>query len=139
MISAGAIIFTRTNEGVKYLLLKHKKTGTHWGFPKGQIENGENPEETALREAREETGIELKKFIKDFKLRDSYFFINREGIKIEKKVIYFLAESDEGKIKLSEEHSEIVWFSFEDALRLLDREKLKEILKRAQEKINSKK
>ena len=40
------------------LLIKHIKSG-YWSFPKGHVENGETEEETAKREIKEETGIDV--------------------------------------------------------------------------------
>lgn len=60
----------RKEKGIKYLLLND---GNIWGFPKGLLEKGEDEKETAIREAKEETGLEDLKF-KDFKERISYFY-----------------------------------------------------------------
>jgi len=138
MISAGVIIFRRTEKEIKYLLLKHIKNGTHWGFPKGRIGEGEGVKEAALREVREETELKLKKLIEGFKSKESYSFINKDGVKIEKTVIYFLAEIKEEKMRLSEEHSKIGWFSFNEALRKLKEQNLRDLLKKANYAINSK-
>ncbi len=138
MISAGAIVFRKIKKEIKYLLLKHIKNGTHWGFPKGRIEEREEIKETALREVREETGLKIKKLIGEFKWEENYSFINKEGIKIKKKVIYFLAEIEEEKTRLSKEHSKIGWFSFNEALKKLEEPSLKNLLKKVDDLINSK-
>ena len=54
-VVAGFVIFRRTEEGVKYLLLY--KRGEYWNFPKGHFEEGEGSLDTALRETEEETGL----------------------------------------------------------------------------------
>ena len=54
-ISAGIIIYRKTLEGVKFLLLYHG--GGYWNFPKGKIEAEEKSFQAALREIREETGL----------------------------------------------------------------------------------
>ena len=51
---------------IQYLLLKHR--AGHWNFPKGLIEKGEKLEQAALREVKEEAGLENLKFIKGFKV-----------------------------------------------------------------------
>ena len=55
--SCGAVVFTRTDKGVKYLLIANLKG--IYGFPKGHVEAGETEEQTALREIREETGLRV--------------------------------------------------------------------------------
>src|SRR5262249_6167075 len=53
---AGGIVFRRKNEAVTYLLVT-AKNAEEWVLPKGHVEEGEGPEETALREVMEETGV----------------------------------------------------------------------------------
>ncbi len=54
-VSAGIIVFRRTQDGPKFLILYHG--GNYWNFPKGHIESAEDTLATALRETKEETGI----------------------------------------------------------------------------------
>ena len=53
--SCGAVLFVKTPEGVKYVLVKEKNGNV--GFPEGHIEKGETEHECALREIKEETGL----------------------------------------------------------------------------------
>ena len=57
-ISCGAILYTHENGTRKYLLIREKYSG-EYGFPKGHTENGETGRETALREVKEETGLDV--------------------------------------------------------------------------------
>ncbi len=94
------------------LLVKHQKG--HWAFPKGHAEPNETPQETALRELKEETGLSVKGFLHVEPLREFYVF-KREGILTEKIVTYFLAEA-EGEVRLQKEELEdFCWLSFEEA------------------------
>ena len=52
--SCGAIVINKNNK----ILLVHHNAG-HWDFPKGHIENGETEEQTAIREVKEETNIDI--------------------------------------------------------------------------------
>ena len=52
-ITAGLIVFRKTFEGPKYLLLYHR--GSYWNFPKGHVEKEEGSLEAAIRETTEET------------------------------------------------------------------------------------
>jgi 8-oxo-dGTP pyrophosphatase MutT (NUDIX family) len=55
---AGGIVVRRDAAGLSVLLVRAKKDPTVWIFPKGHVEPGETPEAAALRETREEAGIE---------------------------------------------------------------------------------
>jgi bis(5'-nucleosidyl)-tetraphosphatase len=126
--SAGIIVFKRNKE-IRYLLL-HYESG-HWDFPKGTIEEGENEKETALRELKEEAGINAK-IIKDFKEKIQYFY-REEGELVKKEVVFFLGETKEENVKLSYEHIGFDWLNFEKAIERLTFKNSKEILKKANE------
>ena len=142
--SAGAIIF-RKNEGKNYYLLLHYapsepgKKG-HWEFAKGHIEENEREEETIIREVEEETGLNDIKIISGFKEYIKYFFRRSYGLKGEarkkapwvfKLVVFCIAETQTKEIKISEEHDDFVWLTFEDAIKKLTYKNAKELLKRA--------
>jgi 8-oxo-dGTP pyrophosphatase MutT (NUDIX family) len=57
---AGGIVFRVTSGRPLILLVKAKKNPGQWIFPKGHIEKGENAEEVAIREVREESGVEAR-------------------------------------------------------------------------------
>lgn len=144
--SAGAIIF-RKEEGKNYYLLLHyrpahpgQKKGGHWEFAKGHIEEKETEEETIIREVKEETGIDDIKIISGFKEYIKYFFRRSYGLEGEarkkapwvfKLVVFCLAKTQTKKIKISDEHDDFVWLSFEDAFKKLTYKNAKELLKRA--------
>lgn len=117
-ISAGIIVYRRTDEGPKFLLLYHG--GHYWNFPKGKIEAEEKSLSTALRETAEETGLKQKDLrIKNkFKAYEKYFFFKGRN-KIFKIVIFYLAETRKRDIRISEEHEGYAWFLYRDAKRLL--------------------
>ena len=84
--SCGALVYKWEGQTPCLLLLKHK-FGGHWSFPKGHVEPGETEIETALREVREETGLELS-LQEGF--RESVEYFPKPYIK--KQVVYFLGE-----------------------------------------------
>ena len=134
-ISAGIIAVRDSEEEKrKYLLLQHAN-GKHWSFPKGHIEQGEVPKEAAVRELREETSLAVREFVPDFKRETSYEY-DRAGRTISKKVIFFLGILfDEGRVKLSPEHLDFNWLSYNDARSRLTYENDRKLLDRAQQRL----
>lgn len=96
-----------------------------WGFPKGHVEKNETEEQTAIREVKEETNIDVK--IEKEK-RYVIEYLTDEGR--EKQVVYFVAKYIGGKLKPQEsEIKEIAWFNFEEAINIITFENTKEMFK----------
>jgi len=131
--SAGAVIFRREYCTVKYLLLR--KGPTYWDLPKGNIDKGEEEQAAAEREVREETGLTDAKILPNFKEKINYFY-KREGQTIYKEVVFFLAETETKDVKISWEHDDFGWFSYEEAVAKV---KSKEIIKKANDFIKKSK
>lgn len=135
--SAGIIIYRKTKEGPKFLLLYHG--GPYWNFPKGKLD-GESNFKAALREVREETGILEKDlhFRTWFKVQDKFSY-TRNKERINKTVTYYLAETKKQEIKIKivsdahngEKHEGYAWFLYRDASRFLLSATLKLNLKKA--------
>lgn len=119
-ISAGIIIYRKTIQGPKFLILYHG--GGYWNFAKGKIESGERSWQTAVREVKEETGLGLSdlKFRREFKTFDKFIF-HREKEKIFKIVILYLAETSRSEVKLSEKHDGYGWFTYPEAMKILSK------------------
>jgi len=130
--SAGAVVFRRSGDGVLYLLLHYE--GGHWDFPKGNIEEGETPEQTTRREVEEETGIGDLSLAPGFKEEISYF-LTRRGEKVHKTVVYFLGETREERVRLSSEHVGFAWLPYVEALARVTYENSKAVLRKATEAI----
>lgn len=126
--SSGIVVFIN-KEGKRHYLLLHYQPG-HWDFPKGHIEKGETEQDTALRETKEETGIDNLKIIPGFRQEIKYYF-RAQGRTIFKTVSFYLAESQTDKVTLSGEHIGYKWLAFEEALKQLSFKNAKEILKKA--------
>ena len=88
--SFGIIPLVNKN-GCWEVFLIQLKHGRYWGFPKGHAEAGESPKETALRELKEETNLDLVRFLHDTPLSEQYQFTS-ERRRIFKRVEYFVAE-----------------------------------------------
>lgn len=56
--SCGAIVYRKSHGNIEILLIKHVNSG-HWSFPKGHVEGTETEVETAKREIKEETAIDV--------------------------------------------------------------------------------
>lgn len=127
-ISAGAVIFRRTKEGPKYLLL-HYELG-HWDFVKGNIEKGEEEKETVCREIQEETGITNMTFVDGFRETIKYFY-RWKGENIFKVVVYYLVETRQRAVKISHEHTGFEWLAYDEASARLTFQNSKEVLRKA--------
>ena len=128
--SAGIVLFRNDSSENEFLLLNYPQG--HWDFIKGKVEQNETPHETAIRETKEETGITNIEFIDGFEESVEYDFrFKKEDI--HKKVIFFLAKTDEKNIKLSHEHNDYLWLEYNDALKKTTFENAKNVLSKANE------
>jgi tRNA nucleotidyltransferase (CCA-adding enzyme) len=127
--SAGAIVFRRDGKKIRYLLLRQSLEKDYWNFPKGNIEKNESEEEAALREMKEETGIEDEKIIDGFKEKVSFFY-RRDGKNFFKEVVCFLVETKTKDVKLSWENAAYEWVDFQEAVRRV-KENTKDVVKKA--------
>lgn len=129
--SAGVVIFRREGGVAKFVLLFKKYRTEYWDLPKGNIGKGEKAEETARREALEETGIGDLKFVPGFKEKLQWWY-KLEGRLTRKTVVYFLAETRAREIKVSEEHIKGGWFTLEEAEKVIKHKDTMELLRKAQ-------
>lgn len=112
--SCGAVIFHESN-GEYYFLLVKNKNGLHWGFPKGHIEVGETEEQTALREIKEETDLDVV-ILDGFRKTSVYRLFGR----VKKKVVIFLAQSNSKNVKIQNSEIETYkWVKKEAAYTIL--------------------
>ena len=129
-ISAGLIIYRKTAEGIKFLLLYHG--GNYWSFPKGKLEQSERGMDAAFREVKEETGLGKNDLIlKDqFRVTDKFFFF-RDKKRIFKIVILYLAQSRKREVVVSTEHNGYGWFTYKEALKMVKFQNSSNIIKKA--------
>lgn len=131
--SCGAVVFRKGKGKVKYLLL-HYEAG-HWDFPKGNQEKNEKEEQTAIREVKEETGIEDSELADGFKETLKYFYKKDEET-VYKEVVFFLAQANSEEVKLSFEHIGYAWMSYDNAYKRLTFNTSKELLSKAHQFIS---
>ena len=111
--SAGAVLYTVIDGERRYVLVREKNGS--YGMPKGHVERGETLPQTALREIREETGLEVR--LEDG-FRHELEYSPKAGVW--KKVVYFLAERCGGELRLQpEEVSDCRECTFAEAMDLI--------------------
>ncbi|MDC0218197.1 NUDIX domain-containing protein [Nitrosopumilus sp.] len=132
--SAGIVLF-RKEESKKLFLLLHYPSG-HWDFVKGKIEKGESIHQTAIRETEEETGITDIKFIENFEQWINYNF-KHQGKLIQKKVVFFLAETKTKEVKISHEHTGYAWMDYNSSMEKTTFDNAKLVLTKAEKLLSN--
>jgi 8-oxo-dGTP pyrophosphatase MutT (NUDIX family) len=115
--SAGGVVH-RTVEGRLQVVLVHRRSPRLWALPKGTPDSGETVEETALRETREETGLEVEI---ERQLRSIRYFFVRGTTRFHKTVHFFLMRATGGSTDDHDgEFDEVRWVDLPEALALLN-------------------
>lgn len=137
-ISSGGVIFRRRGGNVEVALIRVRD---RWGLPKGKVEEGEGLEDTALREVREETGLEGKIVAK---LGDiTYWYSNKtrggEPVRIFKRVYFYLLRFLAGDVSRHDhEVEEVGWFPIEEAEGQISYRTERDIINKAKGTIDDK-
>jgi 8-oxo-dGTP pyrophosphatase MutT (NUDIX family) len=127
--SCGAVVYSKNGSEVSYLLLQYE--AGHWDFVKGNVEQGENEQETTVRELGEETGITDARFIDGFREKIGYYY-KRQGVTVFKEVVFFLMESKTTDVKLSFEHIGFAWLPYNGTMEKLTFKNARDVLEKAQ-------
>lgn len=124
-VTSGAVVYRHHDGELQYLLLQSTNKGNFWGFPKGHVEGDETLEETAKREIREETSLNMK-INTDFHVYTEYDLPNGNR----KQMTLYTAELDnDPDVHLqAEEIKNAGWFNYDDARHQLTYNNLKELL-----------
>ena len=121
----------RTEQGPELVLGRRRSEGDRaiWSLPKGTPDGDETPEETAVREVNEETGLEVR--ILDAVGDIRYRFV-RDGYRIDKIVHYYLMEPVGGDLADHDhEFEEVRWFALGEAEAVMRFPTERDILARA--------
>lgn len=135
--SAGGVIFRKTGDTFEIALIAVKNK-TIWTLPKGLINKGEQTEEAAIREVKEETGL-TGRIVDVIGDKSYWFYLKDENMKYMKTVSYFLMEYLSGNTEdYSWEVDEARWFNIDDAIKQMSYKNDREILQKAKEILKQK-
>ncbi len=128
-ISSGGVIFRKKDKEIQIALIQPKEN--IWCLPKGIVEKGEDPGETAFREVREETGLtgELVNKIGEI----NYWYASKEDkARYFKTVHFYLFCYQSGNISDHDwEIENVAWINIEEAIKIMSYPNEKEIVEKA--------
>ena len=118
LVSAGGVVY-RVNSGIVEMVICRRRSPSVWGLPKGTPEPGETREQTAVREVREETGLDVKAEV--FIDSIHYWFVGfADGVRCHKTVLFYLMSPTGGDLSLHDhEFDEVRWFQADEGLKRL--------------------
>lgn len=138
-VSAGGVAFRDIDGNIEIAIILTNPE-RRWQLPKGMIDSGETPEQAALREVREEAGIETD-FVATIDKTEYWFSADRDGerTRFHKYVHWFLMRYRSGNV---EDHDHEViearWETVDDALEMLVFKNERDVVEKALELIKSK-
>lgn len=135
VVSAGGVVYREQGDAIEVLICGQAEPRI-WGLPKGTPAAGESIEETALREVREETGMEGWIVAP---LDSIHYWFTRRGIRFSKTVHWFLMVPVGGEISLHDrEFDEVKWVPASEAVHLLSYANEVELVRKAVEAVRKK-
>lgn len=136
-ISAGGVVYKKVEERYQVILIK-LKNGTVLTLPKGTVDEGESLPETAIREVREEAGVNgvIEKEIGNVSY---WFYVKGENIKYKKTVHYYLLQYLNGDTSDHDaEVEDAVWIDLDEAMKVVVYKTDREILQKAKNMLSHK-
>ena len=128
--SAGGVVH-RTEGGRLEIVLVRRRQPPLWALPKGTPDSGETLAETAIRETREETGLQVE--IEEPISAITYFFVHGRT-RFHKTVHFFLMHPIGGRLEDHDhEFDEVRWVQIDEALRVMNHATERGVVQRAAE------
>jgi 8-oxo-dGTP pyrophosphatase MutT (NUDIX family) len=133
--SAGGIVYRLEHGRALYLLIRDSYQ--NWGFPKGHLEDGERPEDAALREVAEETGLTDLAVRAPIDTIDWYFRFH--GRVVHKTCHFFLMEATQSTTSpaRAEGITACRWIEFDEGESLVSYTNARDVLRRANDLVGS--
>lgn len=134
-VSAGGVVYRREDEAVDLALAarRTRRGQLAWGLAKGAIEQGESVEQAAVREVLEETGLEAEV---EADLGDIRYFYVWEGVRVRKRVHFFLMRATGGDVDNHDsEMEEVRWFPLRTAIKRASYKGEREVIERAAKRL----
>lgn len=132
-VAAGGVVFREGDEGIEIVLVSRRSSGL-FALPKGKVDPGEQVEQTAVREVREESGLEAEILEELGEVR--YWFSDENRERVDKIVYFFLMRPTGGDMADHDhEFDDVGWYHLAEAERLLTHKNQLHILHRAAELI----
>jgi 8-oxo-dGTP diphosphatase len=137
-VSAGGVAFRKSESNI-YVAIISVGEARRWQLPKGMVDEGETNEIAAMREVREEAGVETRMVELIDKIEYWYFSKNRgERIRFHKYVYFFLLQYISGDVADHDhEVNEARWVEIDRAREMLTFSSEKKIIERAKAMIEA--
>ncbi len=133
-VSAGGVVYRKQNADFLIALCGRTQPGT-WSLPKGTPDKDESMEQTALREVREETGLEVEI---ERPLGNIEYWFSRPRERVHKRVHFYLMRATGGSTDAHDPEFDVVeWFPSDKAQEVLTFPTETEVLRRALDALRS--
>ena len=131
-VSAGGVVWRRADDRLEVVVCGRRSDGV-WGLPKGTPDADEKLEETALREVREETGLQVRL---GERLTPIEYWFTLHGIRYHKRVHHWMMEPVGGDVSHHDhEFDDVRWVSTAEAYATLTHEGEKRLVAEAAQKL----
>jgi 8-oxo-dGTP diphosphatase len=137
-VSAGGVAFRWTDSQPEIAIVQMKPK-LRWQLPKGIVDPGESPEVTAVREVREEAGIETERIALIETIEYWYRSVrNGQPVRYHKYVHFYLLEYRSGDVSDHDHEVEQArWVSFDEAVEMLEFKSEREVAQKARKIIEA--